>query len=681
MAATIIGPITEPFPKPVYPPMVLTKKAWADDWEVRLDLELVEATLATPAHDLSRAQVRARYGPAVKQPWEAAYVARASRFLAAGTWLRVIVVGDSGPAVLWTGRVGGETRDVFGSEGGRRGRQSWVAYGPMQILRKIHVSESRWWVDGAEKLLGWIPSANDRDGRNCLVGNRSDDKHDGCYLYGGTSVWTHHDYLEYVLDRFVDESDDDGPAWTLGGQAELLKDFSENIPFGTTQPVSEILSKLIPPRFGVDYTICDTDDGFEIRVHALSAREVSFGGKTLPKNPLTVEIKTGTTRDNLRTRVVETADHCYGKIRVLGAQAVCCCSLAGSRYWDERIAGSLAPKWHDDLATTYKNGTGVVADPPQEHDAVRDLDLFRPVYQHYGAADDWDFQTVDGIPQAAPYLDAAGQLNPKLAADYQQTVRETLTWLPLWEGFDYALDPPADHNPAGWTPELRPVACWILAEPWGTFPDPETDHSQSCEAAHIGVAAAKTDWGVWLSASPNHRLAMNHWFPAKATERPPVFDYDNLVATIAFRSDQRLRLEYELPDAAPSDGVLDIEVPDAEFWYLAPHTIVDVNPEPWEIDKGAVREVTESGDEPRILRNDVDRLALVMAGAIGRYYSSRLRGEIVIKGLVPWGELLGQILTVIEEAGDTHEVQAPITCVHWSAGDKPQTTISTGFAQ
>ena len=82
----------------------------------------------------------------------------------------------------------------------------------------------------------------------------------------------------------------------------------------------------------------------------------------------------------------------------------------------------------------------------------------------------------------------------------------------------------------------------------------------------------------------------------------------------------------------------------------------------------------------RVLRNDVDRLALVMAGAIARYYNTRARAEIEIVGLRPWGDLVGQIMTVIEEGGDTQEIKAPITAVDWIAGDRPMTIVRTGFA-
>lgn len=90
-----------------------------------------------------------------------------------------------------------------------------------------------------------------------------------------------------------------------------------------------------------------------------------------------------------------------------------------------------------------------------------------------------------------------------------------------------------------------------------------------------------------------------------------------------------------------------------------------------------------SGDKTRVLRNDASRLAFVMAGAISRYLIQRARASITIAGLKPWGNLIGQILTSLEQAGDAQQVSAPITSVEWTAGqnDDPGTTvIGTGFA-
>jgi len=179
-----------------------------------------------------------------------------------------------------------------------------------------------------------------------------------------------------------------------------------------------------------------------------------------------------------------------------------------------------------------------------------------------------------------------------------------------------------------------------------------------------------------LGGKKNHILADGHWAGANATNFVPLWDYDNMVATLAIRTDQRLALEFSLPDAMPSGGVMDIVVKDAEYWYLAPHTVVGVDNE---------GHLQTTGDDPIELRNDRDRLLFVMAGALSRYYASRSRAAITINGLVPWPLLVGQILTVVEDGGSAQQMAAPITSVEWSVPEgehaTPTTKISAGFAQ
>ena len=143
-----------------------------------------------------------------------------------------------------------------------------------------------------------------------------------------------------------------------------------------------------------------------------------------------------------------------------------------------------------------------------------------------------------------------------------------------------------------------------------------------------------------------------------------------MIATVAFESDHRLELEWEqFPAAQPSSGTLVIEDPQAEFWYLARDTVVGLDTD---------GKFKIAG--PITLRDDTPRLSLLMAGAIARYHKERARAEITIKGLVPWGDLLGQVLTVIDDGGDSQTIQGVITSVDWTGGEHPMTVVRTGFA-
>jgi hypothetical protein len=54
----------------------------------------------------------------------------------------------------------------------------------------------------------------------------------------------------------------------------------------------------------------------------------------------------------------------------------------------------------------------------------------------------------------------------------------------------------------------------------------------------------------------------------------------------------------------------------------------------------------------------------------------------VVRRLQPWTGLIGQILTVVDEGGGVHEIQAPITMVDFViGGPEPVMIVRTGFAR
>ena len=671
MPVTILAPSSSTVPTAVAAPIVEIKQTWAGTWEFAPDLEFLRASRDTGANDLGVCELRRRYG-SVKEPFESGFSTRPTVNLM-GWWVRVSFIGEQGKQVAWTGRIEGEPRQPYGSPS-PSGVQNFVAYEPLQLLRKLDLSRSYWLVvttdsDGQpannEKTLGWTPDFNARDHRGLLVGNRSATKSNGCYLFGGTSLWTHYDAAEYVLNRFANEDGTAGPKWVLGGQAEILKRITSTISLSESKSVADALRVLISPGMGVDYhTAPAADGGFDVVVHALVADDVSFGGVSLPRNPNTVRLKRSKALDTIDVRVIRTHENRYGRIRVQGKRIVVCCTLLGAD-------GSLVPQWSNALEIAYKAGTGTPDDVGADHDEVRKIDKFRPVYQQWGVPPNWDNQGG----HATIKLDEDGTVAE--SADYQNSVRRTLTWLPIREGYDYTANltgPPADGNLAGHEADMLPPAVWLFDEEEQRYVPAE----KADPAVNVGVS--HTDLGVMLSATPNHVLGLNRFEgvagsetnPVAAdSEMYPVYDGAKIIATVAFESDHRFELEWEqFPAAQPSSGTLVIEDPQAEFWYLAKDTAIGL---------GTDGQFKIAG--PLTLRDDTARLSLLMAGAIARYHKERARAEITIKGLVPWGELLGQVLTVIDDGGDSQTIQGVITSVDWTGGDRPMTVVRTGFAQ
>lgn len=688
MAVTLIGPGSTTIPTTVSPAVIEIKQNWGDVWQVALELELTRAVTNAAGQDLGSCELQRRYGASVKSPHEAAPAVRPPIELI-GWWVQIYLMGEQGLDLSWVGRISSEARDVFSAATIAEGVQTWIAYEPLQELRKIYVGRSIWLEntepdseedpDWTEKDIGWVPTMNGRGPHNSLVGNRSPVKSNGTYCYGGTDLWTHLEYAEYVLKRFAYRYDPDNeldhwlnwPEWQIVGQTDLLQAMTTTISFGSTQTVAEILRKLIPPSLGVDYTIYpipqSPSPGFEIYVYSLHADEHSFGSATLSPNPNVVNVDMSLFPNVAQARVVNTLDQQYDRINVRGRRIVACCSLENFTQHGNSFVGKWPPPVDEDpddeipptgLEISYRAGTGTAEDSAAKHDEARLADVYDPLYQWFGAPVLWDMQGG----QVTPKLDAEGKPNG-FDADNQTTIRRTLSWLPLWQGFDYSVYPPVDNNPVGYVPDFMSPSVWVY--------DPDTRRFVRSDKVGISVQALDDEWGVKLLPSPNHLLALNHFDDAADTAYEPKYDHELCIATIAVETDQRLQLTFDMaPGGIAAGHELNIDVPDAELWWLAPHTVtgMDANGDP--------RRLSAS----RVLRNDADRLAMVMAGAIARYYRERARAVITVKGLWPWSLLVGQILGVIQEGANTQFISAPITSVEWTLSGEPTTIIRTGFA-
>jgi hypothetical protein len=436
---------------------------------------------------------------------------------------------------------------------------------------------------------------------------------------------------------------------------------------------------------GIDFKIVyfeaeddgDAIEGFTIHVYALLSKPQVFAGATLPSNPDRVPVHRSSEQGMVQVRLDWGTAHRHDRIVVLGAPAVVCLSLEGANNHVGAEMTSLVMKCSSELEAAYK----------ALEDEFRAGGRFEQVYQHFGAPLNWDFHKPNGAQYGGTRIivcDKEGNVQTEAAARqaaadagetytprFQTVRRRTLRTLPLRVGYDYSVDPPVNENPTSHEAPFSKPLVWL----WKV----DLDAINRWVPAHeegIDVHGAGLDWGVELTVKPNHLLAKNHFadaVPSADSNVVPIYDHEDITATIAIEIDTRLRMEYEIPAGLgdPDGSTKVIEVPDAELWWLAPNTVVGVS------DYG-YRKRAPTG---RILRADTGRLALVMAGAIARYYEDRVAAEILAAGLVPWTAMIGHILTVVEEGGDLHHIEAPITSVHYiTGGDGPKTRIRTGFA-
>ena len=587
----------------------------------------------------------------------------------------------------WVGRISGENREAMGASNGASGRQHFDCYGPAQLLQKTGVADAIFDKGGGETArIEWVPGINDRDSRGVLVGNRSAAKVGDSYLYGGTSTWSHLDYCEYILKQFVEP--ETGATWSITDATGHLSELQNTVKLGTTQTALAVLRKLIPREYGLEWMILPDADGdtFEIYVFSLVARAYAFNGKTLPANGNTLEIQTSQTTDSIQTHIIASSDQQYRRIRVLGRRIIVCCSLYG-------IDDDLEAKWSTALEADYVAATGAASAAADDCDAARDSDRYRDVFQLYGIPDDWDFRDGDAAPTVDAYGDWTGTGSDSAGVgDTQTQTRSTLRWLPLLAGVDYADGATIDGNPAGRVPELLPPTAWL-------WMDADASGSGSgsagryipAEEAGCHVTGCRNSLGVWLKAGKaNHLIAENHWSGAAATGTAPEYDWEDMVATVAFESDQRLAVVYTADTSTSGSdgdddhaiGTLDIEVPDAELWYLAPFTALRPDPDPDSAsgDDASIDYLVTSGPVGRVLRNDNGRLAAVMAGALSRYVDARARAAVTIKGRYrEAADYLGMILLEVDQGGGVSTpIGGPVTAIEWTENE---TRIIGGYAR
>lgn len=672
---TIVGPPEIAIPFEQARPIIERKAVWEDEWKIDPTLIPISADVTSASAGIGTMQMRRDYG-AIKRVYQDDFEDSESIDIDRH-WVRMRFSYQEGDDVVWTGRISTEIREIEGGETSHdsdeipAGGQVWIAYGPLDQLRKISVSRSWWWVEdedldegGELRILGWMPAMNIRDHQGMLYGNRSEERHNKAFMFGGTRQWTRKEFVEHLLDRHVNINQGAGtnPQWTLGGQTGALDQLFDQIDFGDRMGLLDMLQTLISPTIGLDFKVDPTDDGFEIVVFALSDYAYGFNGAAVPKNPDHIRMDVSDTNSYRRPTINMSNDHKYTKIRIIGARIIVVTSLRGSEAPSAATGTSLVEKWEGQLEEDYKDAIGAKDYSTEQLDAARMRDKYRMVYQRFGAPEGY------GIP--APSLDAYGEITGG-DQEYQTTVRSTLRETKLIEGFDYTQDPPVDGNPDDAYPDFLPPQVWIK--------DPLLDIYEGSEAIPVQeLTPLEQDWGVFVDTEINHLLALNHWSGALDTGLDPYYDYDTMIATIAVETDQRLQIEWQLyPDDDLEDySIHEIEMPEAQMWVLAPETVLEIGTDG--DDKGVP---LESGALWRVLRSDVEQMNYVMAAEIARYHTARALARIPCRLLLPWQNNIGKILMEVEDEGDLQELRAPITRIEWTFGDQFGTTMYAGYAQ
>lgn len=710
---------------PVTGPIVYTANTFPDPqadppvtWNFDPTLDVIEFSMHASSSAASTASLRHRYGNE-KRPYESDFSTKSRRPLM-GTWVKITLLDDQGNEnTQFVGQFRDVSTELMGNSALAAGIETWVAYGGHKILERITLTQAYFLDSNANaQLVDWVPGMNKRDKKGLLVGNRSVETGSGdgtpaTYFFGGEpgsgassgQLWTHGQFLDYLVANFIQQQAPDAegvpaavaPYWTVGGQRDVLDNMTTtvDIPHGAT--LAEILKLIIPVKYGVDFFIVPTDGdengagaGYEIRIFALLDEAFTIqgtgGGVDMPANPNTIQVDRTDKKTLMQTQIVTSGLRQVDAIRVEGKRITVCGTLYGQRSADfSGQPAGLVPKWSPDLEAEYVSAAGMSSSDYDTVSLIRLREKYRSVYAAFGAPLDWDIigagwalsVTSDGFVNVATDTSAGG---------VQTSARETLPQLPLRLGFDYTTWPPTDNtNPGTEASFLEPLVFVLDENP--RFLTPAGEVYLACDTVRIHAHHLEMDFGIVLSAPDNATLAYGHLsdetlatFGASDSMQIGRFDYETLVATVAIPSDRRIALQFDVPPAlAQGDGsVMTIVDEEAETWVLLPNTVVGVD---------ASGNLQFSGSTLRLVRDDSQRLALAMAGALSRYVVERTRAIYRFKALLSWMSLLGFIMTVTQQGDDAMRVGSPITSIEWKCGapamgmaGSPETIVKAGYA-
>lgn len=512
-----------------------------------------------------------------------------------------------------------------------------------------------------------------------VFGNRSSAKHtDGAYVFSGEgNQWSNLDWAEAILTRYQPVN---GPTFQLGGQKSVLDQFHGVFEFAGKTPWA-CLNELIDRRRGVGFCPVLNGNTVTLYVFTLTESDFSIGDVVIPANNNRISLNLDTSIDIDKPNIVWSAATLFDRIEVRGQPMLSCFTIS---YPD----GTLQKRWSDAVETKYKNGSvntpdysGMsAAEKANRNDNYRHDDLFCDVYTKHGIPTTWDGLVGDGqggvkLP-SLPICSDNGDVGVLSGTPFFPMGKAFEQFIPLEDGADYGVNP---VDKTAQAPNAEPT----YKKPFALIKDPSAARWFFTEKSGVDLAGSEAHFGlhpremaIAVEASQRHVYGKNSFdagATAEAYNDAPVFDYRNLMATIALRTDQVLRMSV-LRDGlnVVTDKIRTkvIDVPHAELWYIAPNTVVGLNPD--------LSPRYYQGSS--YLRDDRDRLREVLAAACSWYGTPRASVAVPVKRLDPIAPL-GALIVASSTGGATRLINTVVTSIGYRFGDSPGHTIQTQFGE
>jgi len=677
-------------------PVVYTKKLWSDDWE-RRDYLHPASVMDCLEPAMPTAQFRFHYGEIKREDKGWWMFPKRQQLLGHYVQVRAAAHGaperNGAPGLirLWTGVIPTQTDAIH--EGGS-GEQGITAYGLSYLLDRVRISTGHVWQNGEVLTIEGCPTFNERHWRGpSVLGNRSTDKQGMSYVFSSEGErWTATEIIEYLMRRHAA----DGLTWNLIGETDML-DASKGVYGLDGMTVRQALNVLIDRRRGLSWSVEIWEVlGLEwpmVRVHSRFEQDLAQGELQIAANKAKVNVHLNDSEHPERTidingaELIKDAGEQYDHIVVRGDPVKSCFTVTHGH-------GTLEAGWDtadDGLEDAYRVAKGSDASP-EDNDRYRQTDKFARVFQSYRLPP--DFNWLVGLGAKYPNVEPTYAASPQVIPGTVLTDQVHESWnaygrlcprLPLYEGWNYAENPPASENPEGSEPEfMRPFAILYDEDAEKSVLAHNLQSSTQDGSCHVRMSSREL--GVVVSARPlAHLLAKDHWEAGYPDPPPhagspsnvrPKFDWQYMYVTVCAELDQRPYQEQAVLDGDEFEATrtLTIDVPEAELWLINTGTIVGVDADGEAL---AYCGHGEIGDGICVLRDDTAVLQSVLLAARA-WYGTRRRAVHYTRQRIALEHAPGTMIEAVVTGLRQEQVGTLVERRAWNF-DRMTTEIRTGL--
>jgi len=594
-------------------------------------------------------------------------------------YVRVVDLRTS--AINWTGVIVTDFLTPYGGSDGA-GVQRIEAFSLCHELDREQI-RSVLAKDGTGAIIEIedVPDVNQKYKRGVeLFGNVSLEPHtDGAVVFSSEGeVCTARMLCEMLLARHTPEN---GPTFALAGEVSVLENIRDIWKIKGKTPW-DIITKIISRDRGLALSEIVSGDTVQLYVSTILETDVSVGGVVVPANSHQVQINLDQSLDiKDSTQIVRSTSFKFDRIEVRGKKSILACFTVG--YLD----GTVEEGWTDesrieyDLADSVRPAHASLSNADKElfNDDFRNSDAVSAVFVKHRIPRDWDKQvgTGDGGTKAyaLPVCDDNGQVSVGPDTPFFPMGKHFETWLPFEEGVDYSVSPAVavgqlDDAEPSFVPPFALVENPDFAGEW-IYCNKGTDEIPG-SAADFAVYPREMAFGV--EAKPRHLYGLGYFDPdaAALTATDPELEYDTIMATVAMRTDQVLKVVATRSGLASGERIRTklIEVDGAEYWYAVPGTVIGVNH-----DK-TLKRYAGNG----VLRDDSYRLREIAAFALAWYGRDRraITLDVTrIEMLAPLGSLVVGTVT----AGTFLSIGTIVSSRTCTYGEEPNTKLQTEWAE